>query len=74
LRRSKRPEDIDIVAEYNNLDESLFEELILLYLERCKYIHSMAFLQHWIAVQHVLTSSNTFNEKRDYLAKVLVKI
>ena len=71
LKKSKRPEDKELLEKYDTMDEQLFEELTMVYLERCKYIHYMAFLQKWTEQHEVETCSKLFDEKKANLLIVL---
>ncbi len=46
LQISKKPEDIEIYEMRHNLQEDLLEDLVALYLERCKFKNSLAFFQY----------------------------
>ena len=42
---SKKKEDKDMLALWGNRDQNLIDQFMILWLERCKYKHSMAFMQ-----------------------------
>ena len=44
LKSSKKKEDKDLRDQYATLNEDLLDELLILYLERVKFIHCIAFM------------------------------
>jgi hypothetical protein len=47
LKKSKEKEDKQVIKSWSSMKTHLIEEVIYLYLERCRFKHAMSYLQYY---------------------------
>ena len=76
LMGSKSKDDAEFLKMLNDLNYPLLDLTLKMYVERCKYIHAMMFLQfrRLLPSAPITAINEMFEDRREYMLMILDKV
>jgi hypothetical protein len=73
---SKKKEDAEFLESINILNYPLLDLTLKMYLERCKFVHALVFLQfrRLIPCAPITAIKEMFEDRKEYLLMILDKV